>query len=83
MTKWRSNFLLALRTFRSKSCDRAVRHERAARRCIEGFSRFCPSTAGSGSHSTADENGINKKHLQRLISIVNLAKPFSVLLQQV
>jgi hypothetical protein len=68
---------------RSKSCDRALPHERAAWRGIEGFSRFCPSIARAGSNSTVGENGINKKHLRRLISVVNLGKLFSVFLQQV
>jgi hypothetical protein len=68
---------------RCKFCDRALPHEGAAWRGIEGFSRFCPSIAEGGSNSTVDENGINKKHLRRLISIVNLGKLFSVFLQQV
>jgi hypothetical protein len=50
---------------------------------LKGFPGFYASTAGSGSHSTANENGINKKPLQLLISIVNLARPFRAFLQQV
>jgi len=50
---------------------------------LKGFPGFTQVSIGTGSHSTPDENGINKKRLQRLISIVNLGKPFRVFLQQV
>ncbi|VVD33242.1 protein of unknown function [Paraburkholderia dioscoreae] len=76
-----------MRIRRSNTCDRAAPHGLAARRrmgwTLKGFPGFTQVSIGTGSHSTPDENGINKKRLQRLISIVNLGKPFRVFLQQV
>jgi hypothetical protein len=43
---------------------------------LKGFPGFAQVSIGTGSHSTPAENGINKKRLQRLISIVNLGKLF-------
>jgi uncharacterized protein YodC (DUF2158 family) len=58
-------------------------NERHAGGALKGFPGFLTWINGRRSHSTIDENGINKKNLRRLISIVNLAKPFRVFLQQV
>jgi hypothetical protein len=45
---------------------------------VSGFTRHSP---GKETYSIADENGINKKRLRWLISIVNLGKLFRVFLR--
>jgi uncharacterized protein YodC (DUF2158 family) len=45
---------------------------------LKGFPGVCRGRKRLEGHSRANENGINKKHLPRLNSIVNLAKLFRV-----
>ena len=71
--KYGSHFLLISPASRSNSCDRAVPHRRPAGHAFQGFPCFVRDRPERESDSSADENGINKKHLQRLNSIVNLA----------
>jgi hypothetical protein len=64
-----------------KSCNRAVPHGVGLEIEFRDFPGFIACTSERESYSRALENGINKKHLPRLISIVNLGKLFRVFTQ--
>jgi hypothetical protein len=82
MTNPFPHFLLLDGACRRKFCYRATPHGRHSDAVPIELSGFTRPSRGKETYSRTDENGINKKHLRWLISIVNLGKLFEVFLRQ-